>query len=149
MRYIPVRTGQILPRLYTLFLPWVHPRAYGADYNLMCQKIENLGSSPCIRGGFITHYHSTKIPRLIPVYTGRILNFSKISEATKSPIRSQIPVICSVCIIFSKYVFADNAFWSKSGRNNGLSLPYMFRHNKTTGRISFSQIAIPSCASDT
>lgn len=136
----------------------------------MCQKIENLGSSPCIRGGFITHYHSTKIPRahprvygadrrihttsssvhrLIPVYTGRILNFSKISEATKSPIRSQIPVICSVCIIFSKYVFADNAFWSKSGRNNGLSLPYMFRHNKTTGRISFSQIAIPSCASDT
>lgn len=190
MRYIPVRTGQILPRLYTLFLPWVHPRAYGADEEKDCYEIIGEGSSPYIRGRFalinphmsparfipvytgriITlcakkskiwahprvygadrriHTTSSSVHRLIPVYTGRILNFSKISEATKSPIRSQIPVICSVCIIFSKYVFADNAFWSKSGRNNGLSLPYMFRHNKTTGRISFSQIAIPSCVSDT
>ena len=149
MRYIPVRTGQILPRLYTLFLPWVHPRAYGADEEKDCYEIIGEGSSPYIRGRFALINPHMSPARFIPVYTGRILNFSKISEATKSPIRSQIPVICSVCIIFSKYVFADNAFWSKSGRNNGLSLPYMFRHNKTTGRISFSQIAIPSCASDT
>ena len=27
----PCIRGRILPQLYTLFLPWVHPRAYGAD----------------------------------------------------------------------------------------------------------------------
>ena len=148
-RYIPVRTGRIYRSLNLVLFCAAHPHAYGADQLEHFHGFLVWGSSPCIRGRSTDRQIRLSSTRLIPVYTGRILNFSKISEATKSPIRSQIPVICSVCIIFSKYVFADNAFWSKSGRNNGLSLPYMFRHNKTTGRISFSQIAIPSCVSDT
>ena len=144
-----MRTGRIPVSSTPLINEWAHPRVYGADVAFTQLRVRFIGSSPCIRGGCRIHTTSSSVHRLIPVYTGRILNFSKISEATKSPIRSQIPVIYSVCIIFSKYVFVDNAFWSKSGRNNGLSLPYMFRHNKTTGRISFSQIAIPSCVSDT
>ena len=73
MRYIPVRTGQILPRLYTLFLPWVHPRAYGADEEKDCYEIIGEGSSPYIRGRFALINPHMSPARFIPVYTGRII----------------------------------------------------------------------------
>ena len=127
----------------------VHPRACGADGAYCQSNIDVLDSSPCIRGRPLWLCGAKKTIRFIPVYTGQTLNFPKISATIKSPIPSQIPMVGSVCITFSECVFADNTFWSKSGRNSELSLPYIFHHNKMTGRISFSQIAIPSCVSDT
>lgn len=114
--FIPVHTGQMRPAVRTGNSPPVHPRVYGADYNLMYQKIENLGSSPCIRGRLYYQQYKLSDAGLIPVYTGQILNFPKISETTKSPILSQIPAVGSVCLTFSKYIFADNAFWSKTDK---------------------------------
>ena len=114
----PCIRGQILPLLSSLSLPWVHPRAYGADFDFCWVKPRVQGSSPCIRGRsdmvnrFLVHQ------RFIPVHTGQILNFSKISETTKSLIPSQIPAVGSVCITFSECVFADNTFWSKKTDKN-------------------------------
>ena len=96
----------------------VHPRAYGGRFS--------HNRTPCSFHGFI------------PVHTGQILNFSKISETTKSLIPSQIPAVGSVCITFSECVFADNTFWSKNGQNDNLSLPYMLHHNKMTDSLRFS-----------
>ena len=56
--------------------------------------------------------------RFIPVSTGRILNSSKISAAEELSIPSQILMAEPVCIIFLRYIFADNAFWSISVRND-------------------------------
>ena len=52
------------------------------------------------------------------MYTGRILNSSKISAAEESSIPSQILMAEPVCIIFLRYIFADNAFWSILVRND-------------------------------
>lgn len=56
--------------------------------------------------------------RFIPVSTGRILNSSKISAAEELSIPSQILMAEPVCIIFLRYIFADNAFWSILVRND-------------------------------
>lgn len=50
--------------------------------------------------------------------TGRILNSSKISAAEELSIPSQILMAEPVCIIFLRYIFADNAFWSILVRND-------------------------------
>lgn len=95
-----------------------HPRVYGADH--FPQKFHNfaIGSSPCIRGGFFKDIFFFSDFRFIPVYTGRILNSSKISAAEESSIPSQILMAEPVCIIFLRYIFADNAFWSILVRND-------------------------------
>ena len=142
-------TGQIMKEEQANEVLWVHPRVYRADPQTGQLTYFISGSSPCIRGRHLQKLQLKISRRFIPVYTGQTLNFPKISATIKSPIPSQIPMVGSVCITFSECVFADNTFWSKSGRNSELSLPYIFHHNKMTGRISFSQIAIPSCVSDT
>ena len=109
IRLIPVHMRQIAFYQELRFQEWVHPRAYGAD--TLRDTVLSLipGSSPCIRGRFTLILFLTKhmtgsspcirgrlcclrIPhqtlRFIPVHTGQILNFPKISEAAKSPIQS-------------------------------------------------------------
>ena len=76
------------------------------------------GSSPCIRGGFGSVSRKNPLKRFIPVSTGRILNSSKISAAEELSIPSQILMAEPVCIIFLRYIFADNAFWSILVRND-------------------------------
>ena len=109
---IPVHTGQMRPAVRTGNSPPVHPRAYGADEEKDCYEIIGEGSSPCIRGRFALINPHMSPARFIPVHTGQILNFPKISETTKSLIPSQIPAVGSVCITFFECVFADNTFWS-------------------------------------
>lgn len=68
LRFIPVHTGQI--RVIAI------KRSYAS------------GSSPCVRGRFPAAGQVPVPYRFIPVCTGQILNFPKVSEATKSPIPS-------------------------------------------------------------
>ena len=135
--FIPVHTGQIYrslnlvlscaahPRVYGGKSSWgiiglaiceIHPRTHGADPSCRIVLLNVDGSSPRIRGRSFSWRARLKGVRFIPVYTGQILNFPKISETTKSPILSQIPAVGSVCLTFSKYIFADNAFWSKTDK---------------------------------
>ena len=118
MRYIPVHTGQICVVLSPSEHAKVHPRAYGADSPTTVHPVPSMGSSPCTRGRCDQRSGQATVLRFIPVHTGQILNFPKISETTKSLIPSQIPAVGSVCITFSECVFADNTFWSKKTDKN-------------------------------
>ena len=73
VRLILVYTGRILPRLYTLFLPWVHPRAYGAEKTVIRKKFGQKGSSPCVRGRVSEQPNIVHVHRFIPVRTGQIV----------------------------------------------------------------------------
>lgn len=50
-----------------------HPRVYGANH--FPQKFHNfaIGSSPCIRGGYLPYVDMDGRTGFIPVYTGRIV----------------------------------------------------------------------------
>ena len=143
-RFILVYTGQISAGMHAVPTNEVHPRAYGGRFSHNCTPCSFHGLIPVHTGqilifagsspGFRVHPRaygadhgngrfSICPSRFIPVHTGQILNFPKISESTKSLIQSQIPAVGSVCITFSECVFADNAFWSKSGRSSSLSPP--------------------------
>ncbi len=132
-----MRTGQIVFPESAFKRRKVHPRAYGGRFSHNCtpcsfhgfipvrtgadslttvHPVPSMGSSPCTRGRCDQRSGQAIVLRFIPVYTGQILNFPKISETTKSPILSQIPAVGSVCLTFSKYIFADNAFWSKTDK---------------------------------
>ena len=69
-------TGQILPQLHALFLPWVHPRAYGADLCVVSECFLAEGSSPCIRGRCDQRSGQAIVLRFIPVYTGQMRSIS-------------------------------------------------------------------------
>ena len=105
------------PHLWSIY--WIHPRAYGVD------SLRNLvwklrkGPSPRIGGRFTEKCLNSEFQRLIPVYTGQILNFSSrfLLLASRFP-SSWTSATESVCIILDWYIFADNTFWSILVRND-------------------------------
>ena len=116
---IPAHTGQIYGEVPEFRVPETHPRAYGADYRELHDIYLSVGSSPCIRGRFLLLLKRKARNGLIPVYTGQILNFSSkfllLASRFPSPWTSATE---PVCIILAGYIFADNAFWSISVRND-------------------------------
>ncbi len=86
--------------------PMVHPRAYGADWELDSQIRVTKGSSPCIRGRYPT--------------------LKKISEVAEQLLPFQNPMTESVCTIFLEYIFADNTFWSQKKQRLRYHTPSAF-----------------------
>ena len=82
-RIIPANTGRI--RLGGCAQPrsWDHPREYGE--NLMKPKIgmRTLGSSPRIRGEFVSEFDEGGDCGIIPANTGRILNLMKMLKVSR------------------------------------------------------------------
>ena len=74
-RFIPVLTGNAAFPKYAVFIPAVHPRAYGERY-IDGKQVQFLtGSSPCLRGTPAIREMSIRFNRFIPVLTGNARNF--------------------------------------------------------------------------
>ena len=116
---IPAHMGQIYGEVPEFRVPETHPRVYGADFSALRNTYSRRGSSPCIRGRSFYVRKEKRRQRLIPVYTGQILNFSSrfLLLASRFP-SSWTSATESVCIILDWYIFADNTFWSILVRND-------------------------------
>ena len=77
IRFIPVYTGNIAISNWNLTQPPVHPRVYGEHLFCYLTTPVNYGSSPCIRGTFLSIGSVDILTRFIPVYTGNMATIGR------------------------------------------------------------------------
>ena len=71
-RIIPANTGRISPASQWGDDIWDHPREYGENQITSHHRLDQLGSSPRIRGESTGSVDGASLDRIIPANTGRI-----------------------------------------------------------------------------